>query len=40
MLRQVVVPAHQGKLKPNWEGSYHMFQKLPNEPYKLEKLDG
>lgn len=39
-LRQVVIPACIGKLKPNKEGPYRIFQKLPYGAYKLEEVDG
>lgn len=38
--RQVVEPAHQGKLQCNWEEPYCICQKLPQEAYKLDELDG
>lgn len=40
VLRQIVMPAQEGKLQLNWEIPYHIYQKLPYEAYKLEELDG
>lgn len=40
VLRQVVLPTQHGKLQSNWEGSYHIFQKILYGAYKLEELDG
>lgn len=40
VLMLVVVPAQQGKLQPNYKGSYLIFHKLPHKAYKLQELDG
>lgn len=31
--------ARLGKLRPNWEGIYHVCQKLAHDAYKLKELD-
>lgn len=40
VLRMVIMSAQQGKLQPNWERPYRIYQKLPHEANKLEELDG
>lgn len=40
MLKKVVDPKNKGKLALNWEGLFRIRQKLNNEAYKLESLEG
>lgn len=40
VLKEVVMPASQGKLQPNYEWLYGIYQKLPHGAYKLQEFEG
>lgn len=40
VVKRVIDPKKKGKLAPNWEGPLCIRQRLNNEAYKLESLEG